>query len=326
MNDRTPIFQSKYDHFTKSYLTADFSPRKYFRWVNESISYVLMDCPDLNSLNSFVAIDEFLVSKGFSAPRIIEIDLENGFLLLEDFGDKTFTMVLQSNPKAEYKLYKNATDVLIRLHERCDAKPVILPEYTPQIALNKVKLFTEYYLPAISKKNNEQINSIFQDIWQKPIELALSSKKSVFLRDYHVDNLMDLKTRKPPQNVGLLDFQDALWAPVAGDLVSLLYDARRDVDEEVKQEMWKLYLSAYSKGEHEEIYIAGIILSAIRHAKIIGIFTRVAVTHKNTRFLNRIPSLWKMLIECCKIEEMKEVREWFSNHVPEPMRIVPNLP
>jgi aminoglycoside/choline kinase family phosphotransferase len=325
MIERIPNFFHKYEKFSKSYLTADFSPRKYYRWTNSNASYVLMDSADLKTLNEFIMVDELLLSMGLSAPEIVEKDTEHGFLLLEDFGDNTFTKVLQNNSSSEYMLYKNAVQTLIHLQEHCENKPRFLKEYTIQIGLEKVKQFSTHYLPQVLANDCSHLESSFLNAWQFPIQLALSTKKGIFLRDYHVDNLMDLPKRVMPKSVGLLDFQDALWAPVAGDLVSLLEDARRDVPSEIKQDMWKRYLDFYPKGDHQEIYIAGTILSAVRHAKIIGLFTRVAKQNNNTRHLNRITNLWVLLQECCKISELQTVREWLNEYVPENLRIVPGF-
>ena len=76
MNQRIPYFWGQYDHFDKQFLTADFSPRKYFRWQAGNTSLVLMDCPDLSSLKAFIEIGQHLTSNGLSAPEIIEADTE----------------------------------------------------------------------------------------------------------------------------------------------------------------------------------------------------------------------------------------------------------
>jgi aminoglycoside/choline kinase family phosphotransferase len=325
MMERIPSFFNKYQHFNKAYLTADFSPRKYYRWTNDKSSYILMDCADLKTLTEFITVDELLISLGLSAPEIIEKDTDNGFLLIEDFGDHTFTKVLNENPKIEYELYENAVKSLTQMHEVCETKPAFLKEYTLDIGLKKVQQFCKHYAPLMLKKDCTEIENTFLKSWEEPIKLALSTKKNIFLRDYHVDNLMHLPTRKAPKNVGLLDFQDALWAPVAGDLVSLLEDARRDVPNEIKKDMWKRYLDLHPKGDHEEIYIAGNILSAVRHTKIIGLFTRVAKENNNTRHLGRIKNLWNLLQDCCEISEMQPVREWLDEHLPISKRIVPKV-
>ncbi len=326
MNQRIPYFWGQYDHFDKQFLTADFSPRKYFRWQAGNTSLVLMDCPDLSSLKAFIEIGQHLTSHGLSAPEIIEADTESGYLLLEDFGDATFTKVLQESLGREHQIYKSAVDVIVHLQERNENPLPFLKAYTVDFGLNKVKQFLTYYYPKVM---NDEVSSPVQDdfigVWTKALELALQTKKSIFLRDYHVDNLMDLPERSAPKNIGLLDFQDAVWAPIAGDLVSLLGDARREVSTELTNLMWKRFLDAHPKGDHQEIYIAGNILSAVRQVRILGLFTRAATERGDKRFLNRIPHLWNLFEKCCEIEELKPVKQWFDLNVPQQKRVIPAI-
>ena len=326
MSQRIPCFWGQYDDFSKQFLTADFSPRKYFRWQSGNTSLVLMDCPDLNSLKAFIEIGNHLAANGLSAPEIIEVDSEQGFLLLEDFGDATFTKVLQESPGREHQIYKSAVDVLVHLQERNENALPFLKAYTVDFGLNKVKQFLAYYYPKVM---DEEVSTTAQNdfisVWTKALELALQTKKSIFLRDYHVDNLMDLPERSAPKNIGLLDFQDAVWAPIAGDLVSLLGDARREVSIELTNLMWKRFLDAHPKGDHQEIYIAGNILSAVRQVRILGLFTRAATERGDKRFLNRIPHLWNLFEKCCEIEELKPVKQWFDLNLPQLKRLIPAI-
>lgn len=324
MNERIPNFWGQYDHYKKSYLTADFSTRKYFRWQNNAHSLVLMDSPDLESLKAFMVIGQYLREQKLSAPEIIEADPENGFLLIEDFGDATFTKVLQDFPTREEKIYNDAVKVLLHLHERTQDHLPFLKVYDVDFGLKKVRNFLTYYYPAVIKEDVPgSLENDFIETWRDALKIALEAKKTIFLRDYHVDNLMDLPNRNTVKNVGLLDFQDAIWAPIAGDLVSLLHDARRNVPYDLRKALWRKYLDAHPKGDHQEIFIAGTILSAVRHARIIGLFTKKAL-EGNKRFLGQIPHLWNLLEECCEIAELKPVWFWFNQHMPKSKRIIPS--
>lgn len=326
MSERSPNFLGKYNHFNKQYLTADFSPRKYFRWQHENTSRVLMDSPNLESLSAFMVVGNYLREQGLSAPEIIEADTENGFLLLEDFGDATFTKVLQTDLTREHQIYISAVDVLVHLQERTDTVLPFLKEYTVDFGLNKVKQFLMHYYPRVMQEEISNSNEqSYLTAWESALRLALQTKKSIFMRDYHVDNLMDLRDRRAPKNIGLLDFQDAVWGPIAGDLVSLLEDARREVSPELTKQMWRRFLDAHPKGDHQEIYVAGNILSAVRHARILGLFTKVASERNDKRFLKQIPHLWTLLQRCCELEELKPVRQWFDVHVPQVKRVIPQL-
>lgn len=326
-DERAPSFLGRYSQFERQYLTSDLSPRKYFRWRHGDTSLVLMDCPDLDCINAFINVGNYLIRQGLSAPEIIETDLDNGFLLLEDFGDSTFTKVLQENLTREHKIYSSAVDVLIHLQERSSEKLPFLKDYTVDFGLGKVQQFLTHYYPEILKQElNNEAHDDFIKVWKNTIGIALQAKKSIYLRDYHVDNLMDLSARPAPKNIGVLDFQDAIWGPIAMDLLGLIEDARRDVSDELTDLMWKRFLDAHPKGDHQEIIISGNILSALRHARIIGLFTRVAKEKADKRFLSRIPHLWKLFERCCnKIQELQPVKQWFDTYVPHDKRVIPNL-
>lgn len=326
MHERIPNFWSSYEHYQKNFLTADFSPRKYFRWQNGNNSLVLMDCPDLVSLQSFMNIGQYLLDQGLSVPKIIEADTSNGFLLLEDFGDATFTKVLNTNPRREAEIYNSAVDVLLHLQEKTQNSLPFLTDYHVNFGLNKVQQFLVHYYPEVTGKSADTSSTHdFNTAWERVLAIGLNTKKTIFLRDYHVDNLMDLPKRTGCQNIGLLDFQDAIWGPIAGDLVSLLHDARRKVCNDLIEAMWRKYLEVHPKGNHQEIYVTGCILSAVRQARIIGLFTRTAKERGDKRFLNRIPHLWHQLENCCALAELKPVRQWLDDNLPKSNRVIPEL-
>ena len=98
-------------------LAGDASFRRYFRVIGEGRSAVLMDAPPPHEdPRPFVAVAEWLSSKGLSAPEIIARDLEQGLLLLDDFGDERLRETLDDEPARERELYELATDVLVHLH------------------------------------------------------------------------------------------------------------------------------------------------------------------------------------------------------------------
>src|SRR5471030_3150123 len=82
-------------------ITGDASARRYFRLKKSGQTAVLMDASRVReSIGPFVQINLHLQQLGFSVPAILARDEKNGFLLLEDFGDETFSLLLekQSNP------------------------------------------------------------------------------------------------------------------------------------------------------------------------------------------------------------------------------------
>ena len=60
-------------------------------------------------------------------------------------------------------------------------------------------------------------------------------------------NLIALDDRACPRDIGIIDFQDAMVGPAAYDLVSLLQDARVDVDASLETSLLDHYISRISQ-------------------------------------------------------------------------------
>ena len=91
--------------------SADASFRRYYR-VNDrrdGSSRIIMDAPpEHENCRPFVHVTELLRSVGVNAPDIIALDINQGFLLLDDLGETPYLDILDDN-SAE-KLYLDALD------------------------------------------------------------------------------------------------------------------------------------------------------------------------------------------------------------------------
>ena len=294
-------------------LPSDASKRQYFRYDGG----LLMDAPPPEDPSQFMRVSSFLRSLGFSAPQILDHNLGHGFLALEDFGDTTYTRLLQEGENP-YPLYDLAVDTLIALHQRAHRRPDFIEPYSVELLLGEVELFVDWYIPqqfgrALSKTDKQE----YLDLWGKVFEKALMIPHSLVLRDYHVDNLMCLKNRPGIAACGLLDFQDALWGPVVYDLVSLTEDARLDLEPSLIEHCWQRYLGAFPEADQSHMRIAGDILSAGRHAKIIGIFTRLSVRDGKEKYLEHIPRVKRLLKNCLAKPCLEQLRVWFEKNLGE---------
>ena len=94
-------------------LAGDASFRRYYRLGRNGSSAVLMDAPPpQEDIGPFVAVAGLLRELGLSAPEVLAEDRGQGFLLLEDFGDDTYTRLLARGAD-EPALYRLAVDTLV---------------------------------------------------------------------------------------------------------------------------------------------------------------------------------------------------------------------
>ena len=136
---------------------------------------------------------------------------------------------------------------------------------------------------------------------------------------------MLLDNRDGIKACGQLDFQDALTGSIAYDIMSLLEDARRDINDELFFEMRQRYMDGMGDalGNKDDFLTAWTILAAQRHVKVLGIFVRLCVRDKKKAYLQHIPRLWKLLERALEHPALKRLRYWFDENVPASQRTIP---
>lgn len=296
-------------------LAGDASFRRYFRVVEHERSAILMDSPPDKGEDPrpFIGIARWLTDRGFAAPRILHEDLEQGLVLIEDFGDARMRETVDAAPESELRLYEAAIDVLIRLRDH-PASDGIGP-YSPSQYHREARLLPEWYCAALGIEPDMEW---YNDAWNEALEPVLTGHTPVtVLRDYHAENIM-LIGAESAETLGLLDFQDALAGHPAYDLVSLLQDARRDVAPELETAM----LDRYKRitGEGDAFDVAYHVLGAQRNAKIVGIFTRLWQRDGKPRYPGLCPRVWRYLERDLAHPALKPVAAWFDAHIPAEMR------
>jgi hypothetical protein len=314
--------KNKLSEATIEELPADASFRKYFRISTGNATNILMDAaPGKENVKPFIAVAEYLSKHEFSVPQIIAQDTKNGFLLLEDFGsDKFTTLLAQPDQELEQTLYKNAVDVLLALQKVPPADGLI-PYYSDNLFLEEVNLFLEYYIAVVQNEPiSKKLREEFEIIWQHLLQYAHFIPETIVLRDYHADNLMWLPERDGIQQVGILDFQDAVIGSPVYDVVSLIEDARRDVSPEIAQQMINRYLEGRTDISRKNFLAVYSILAAQRNLKIIGLFARKATRDKNPSYLKLLPRVWGYIEKDLKHPLLLPLKAWLDKVIAPELR------
>lgn len=312
---------------TRAPLSGDASFRRYIRLTRNARSVLVMDAPPSHEdVRPFVLVGRHLRLMDFSAPEILAEDEEHGFLLLEDFGDTTFTNLLKDGAD-ETTLYQLATDVLIALHaiEVETATPDWLAPYDDGKLRDEAALLLDWFMPAHNLEVDTAARAAFERIWYDLFAHVHAGDRTLVLRDFHVDNLMRLDDRKGVKACGILDFQDALAGHPAYDLMSLLEDARRDIAPELQGEMKDRYFNALDiQGTGRDAFErAYAILAAQRHAKVIGIFTRLDRRDGKPIYLKHIDRVWRLLEAALDHPALADMKAWIDRHIPKDTRTRP---
>lgn len=284
--------------------SADASFRRYFRVTIGSETLIAMDAPPpQEDCTPFVHAAEVFADAGINVPKIIAQDIPNGFLLLSDLGNMTFLSALQAPNGLEVAadLYRDASNALIKL--QLASKPEVFSPYDEALLTREMQLFPDWY---VAKHLNVTLTDAQQEVMNKTFAVLnaniLAQPKVYVHRDYHSRNLM---VQTNSHDLGVLDFQDAVYGPITYDLVSLLKDAYISWDEDqVLDWAVRYWQSARKAGlpmseDFAEFYRDFEWMGAQRHIKVLGIFARLYHRDGKDGYLKDMPLVMDYLRRVC---------------------------
>ncbi|GAB4253874.1 MAG: phosphotransferase [Methylomicrobium sp.] len=293
--------------------SSDASFRRYFRVDSDQNSFIVMDAPpDKENLEPFIKIAGLLSKHEIRVPTIFEINRADGFLLLEDFGSTNYLDGLNAST-AEY-LYQAALDSLFKQQTRIPPRTTDIPSYDRALLARELTIFEEWFVGRFLDKTLPQ--SLRADIDHILIESALEQPVTFIHRDYHSRNLMILGNE-----VGVLDFQDAVIGPITYDLVSLLKDCYIDWPETLRQRwLTNYYAQLHQAGLidcHLDTFTRWFDLMGLqRHLKAIGIFSRLHLRDAKSGYLQDIPRTLNYVVTTCnRYAELSELSAFLNKEL-----------
>lgn len=305
-------------------LAGDASFRRYVRLLRPAETAVVMDAPPpKENVRPFLHVARTLTGFGYSAPRVMGAEEEQGFVLLEDLGDESYNRRIAAGAD-EAELYGAAVDLLADLAQR--SAPASLPVFDDARILREVELLLDWTWPALARQPvPTDMRDEFRALWRSALPAMRGSAPVLVHFDYHVDNLIWLAGRQGLARVGLLDFQDAVLGPAALDLVSLLEDARRDVPVDLAEAMVRRYLdvTGTDAAGFRASYAA---VGAQRNTRILGVFGRLWLRDGKPGYLKWLPRVWSLVERDLAHPDLVDLRRWFDRHIPAEWRRVPPTP
>ena len=200
-------------------VAGDASNRRYFRLDPGGSSFIVAEAPPETENNeAFLAVRDCLAGLGVRVPEVLAVDLERGYLLLEDLGDRLLLPVLSADNVDHY--YEQARDILLHMVAPPDSAQ-LLPAYNATLLREELSRFPQWFSQGLLGYTlDDRELAWVEALDQLLIDSALEQPRVLVHRDFHSRNLM----LQPDGQLGVIDFQDAVIGPVTYDLVSRLRD------------------------------------------------------------------------------------------------------
>jgi aminoglycoside/choline kinase family phosphotransferase len=262
--------------------SSDASFRRYLRADRiGGDSVVVMDAPPpQEDVGPFVHVAALIAAAGLHAPRVLEADEANGFLLLDDLGNELYLAALldaQARGDAERAatLMRDAIAALVTWQLKVPG--AALPPYDEALLRRELALFPDW---CVTRECGVTWSAAEASTWAEACDRlvagALAGPRVAVHRDWMPRNLM-----VADPNPGILDFQDAACGAITYDIASLLRDAFISWDEEQEID-WAIryWQSARQAGlpvdaDFGEFWRALEWMGLQRHLKVLGIFSRL---------------------------------------------------
>ena len=337
---------TKWSQARHHYLNGDASTRGYTRLRTNGSSVMLMDAPRApdgppirqkrpysqiahlaEDVRPFVAVAEALRSAGLAAPQIHAQDLDAGLLILEDFGDETFTK-MAADGRDLFVPYRAAVDALLLLRKKPPRRVLpasgvshVLPDFDREALGIETELVVDWFLPAVRGSETPQaVREEFAALWNEQFDWLLRQPAGWVLRDFHSPNLLWRSGEEGIAQLGIIDFQDAMRGHLAYDLVSLLQDARLDLPAGLEPTLLEHYCeraAATDAGFEAKPFLRAYrLLGAQRATKVLGIFTRLCRRDGKRAYLQHAPRVARYLSENLNDPALARLKSWYERELP----------
>jgi len=302
-------------------MSGDAGFRCYYRFSYQGNSFIAVDAPNDKSDNAaFIFMQKLLSQQNILVPEIVAVDLSLGFFCLSDFGNVLLSETLTLDNMSS--VYKQAIDILPKVHLGLSCEDNSIAHYDQAFVKRELDIFTEWLIQkhlsiTLSESEQTQLNTCFALL----TENMLAQPQVLVHRDYHSRNIMVLES----DELGVIDFQDAVIGPITYDIVSLLRDCYVRWPQDKISELLQYYIELICL-QTNSANITTItnaqwqrwfdLTGMQRHIKASGIFARLHHRDGKSGYLNDIPLTLSYLVDISEqYDEFKFLHQLLSERI-----------
>ena len=241
-------------------------------------------------------------------PKYWEMDLNQGFIMLEDLGDGLYRDLLTE--RSVQPLFDETFAALAVMATDVDSSG--LPHYEEDTLHDDLSLFTDLYL--VRHRNfllPHRQRRAWMNFCDELVDAALEQPQVFVHKDIHSCNLFKTESKSP----GIIDFQDAVLGPISYDFVSLIWDRyipwpRNRL--EAWMEQYRLMVAPEMAAD-KWIYYCDL-MGLQRNLRIVGRFAQLQHSENKPGYIEMIPRFYQYVLDVLpRYPQFSDVAEWIGS-------------
>jgi N-acetylmuramate 1-kinase len=299
-------------------VSGDASARRYFRFYFQGISHIAVDAPPATENNVlFQALAEAYAKQGLKVPTVRSLEVNQGFMWLEDLGDCLLAEAL--NATTTLSLYQDALACLPAIRTVQMTTLGALPAFDAAMMHQEMDLLETWFVQGfLQHRLNSSQQQQLAAVKSLLVAAAVAQPQVGMHRDFHSRNLMLVE-----QRMAVIDFQGAVRGPITYDLVSLLKDVYQPWDKVMAMNLLKTHYNELCQTEQLSKHITWDDflrwfdwMGLQRHLKILGIFARLSLRDQKHQYLQDIPLTMKYVLDAAQTySELQWLSDWLIQDI-----------
>jgi aminoglycoside/choline kinase family phosphotransferase len=292
-------------------LPSDGSKRAFYRLSDNRDSFIVMEYPPSEMAAekeniSYLRIGEHLLSKGIPVARIFRWDLEHGWFIMEDLGQRNLQEIALSSD-TRIDMYKRVLELLVKL--QIEGREDFDPEWCAHtkrydrflMERHESEYFLTYFIKGFLGMEGDPtlLTSSFTHLSHQG---SLADNDFFLHRDFQSRNIMVRGDK-----IGIVDWQGGRLGPLQYDLASLLIDPYVGLGGQERILLYDYYLTLAERrlpGVSKSFSRHYPYLAIQRNLQILGAFSYLGYVQGKKWFLDYIPPALESLERL--LEELDE--------------------
>ena len=309
---------SKYKDYKLEKIKSGASKRTFYRLIKGSNSLICLDSSnEKKEYNNFLKVHSYLSKVNVSIPNVYENDDVNNILILEDFGNLRFDRILKDYPLKKLLEYAVRTLIVLK-NDIYYNNSQDLSVYNYNAFKSEISEFLDFYYPYVHNKEiSKNLTEEFYGCWQSYFDSINFNFINFVHKDFNINNLIYLPSRKDHLKCGLLDFQGAFWGECCWDLFSLLEDSRIYFDDQFNDYFIKFYYKSTNQNididDFKEKYY---MLNCARQTRLLGRWVKLSKELNQSFYLGFIETTKKRLVKGIGKTNRKNLKLIYNKLIP----------